>query len=102
MDETVSIDREICDPGAGTREELACFENCGMLNRGRDDMAWDTVGANRSDKREVVSLGAAGREDDLLWFGANQRCDLFSSFVDRSARDSSCFVQARGIAISFA
>src|SRR5262249_6887658 len=58
-----------------------------MFNCGRDDVAaMRSICFADSANCEVVRFGATGREDNLVWTGANERGNLSPRFVNGRAR----------------
>ena len=81
-----------------------------MLDAGGDEAALERRGeaglrlgalqgraAQGATEREVVALGAAGGEDDLVRPGAQARGDRLARFLKRAARLLAGQVEARGI-----
>ena len=54
---------------------------------------------SRSPPREVIGLGAAAGEDDLVRLRADRVRDLLARFVDQHARRPPLGIDARGIAM---
>ena len=58
------------------------LQHGGVLHRARDDVALLRAGARRPEDREVVRLGAATREDDLIAPSAEDIGYSFARLVD--------------------
>src|SRR6478736_5601595 len=90
------------DLRSAAREELAGLEDGGVFDRAGHNMSGLASSAYRANQREIICLRAAGGENDLVRFGADQRGDLCSRLVDNRAGPAPFLVQARRITIGTA
>ncbi len=100
VDEAVLLHRQIGDPVAVLLEPLARVDHRLVLgDRGDDVIALLPVHLGDALDREVVGLGRAAREHDLLGVGADEIRDLLARLVDGLlGRPSERMVPAGGVA----
>ena len=89
VDPAVAVDRQLDDLEAELLEVAQGVADGVMLDRrGHDPVAAALAGPGRALEREVVRLGAAGREDDLAGLGVESRRDALVGIVEGRPRDA--------------
>ena len=86
IDPAVAVDRQLDDLEAELLEVAQRVADRVVLDRrGDDPVAAPLAGPGRALQREVVRLGAAGREDDLATLGIETLRDALVGVVERGA-----------------
>jgi len=89
VDPAVAIHRQLDDLEAELLEVAERVAHGVMLDRrGHDPVAAALAGPGRPLDREVVRLGAAGREDDLAGFAVESGRDALVGIVEGRSRDA--------------
>ena len=97
MRASVRIDADAGHPPAATLEPRAGLLRGGVLDDGRHDVAGGLACLREPANGQVVRLGAAGREQELVVVAAEQRGDLATGASDGLTRMGPICVTARGV-----
>ena len=94
IDESLAIDRQVCNLRPTLLEALARVQHCMMFNLGSNHVI---AGMGQSKNCKIVSFGAAAGEDHLCSTTSQQARDRLPRPLHRCARMLSVVVNRRGI-----
>ena len=101
IDQTVGCGREIGDVDAAAMQGLGGVEDGVVLDFGGDEVSWLALvdeGLEDAGEGEVVALGAAGGEDDLLGGAVEEAGDGGTGVLDGGAGALAGLVRGAGVA----